>query len=97
MEILRMRHHILIHVLFKRRNHGSMVSHSHSSSRFLPSKLSLMSLVHGWNKMKCTPPTFFLQFRNDNSHGILIGSQNVGIMEVWYHILIPLQDSYHPN
>ncbi|KAI8559949.1 hypothetical protein RHMOL_Rhmol04G0216300 [Rhododendron molle] len=41
MGILRVRHHIPIHVSFKRQNHESIVSHSHSSSRFLSSKLSL--------------------------------------------------------
>ncbi|KAI8542151.1 hypothetical protein RHMOL_Rhmol08G0116500 [Rhododendron molle] len=43
MGILRVQHHIPIHVPSKRRNHGSMVSHFHSSLRFLPSKLSLSS------------------------------------------------------
>ncbi|KAI8554943.1 hypothetical protein RHMOL_Rhmol05G0135200 [Rhododendron molle] len=41
MGILRVRHHIPIYVPSKHRNCGSMISHFHSSSRFLPSKLSL--------------------------------------------------------
>ncbi|KAI8558895.1 hypothetical protein RHMOL_Rhmol04G0131800 [Rhododendron molle] len=41
MGILRVWHHILILVPSKRRNHENMVSHSHSSSKFLSFKLSL--------------------------------------------------------
>ncbi|KAI8550137.1 hypothetical protein RHMOL_Rhmol06G0081100 [Rhododendron molle] len=45
MGILRVQHYIPIHVPSKCRNHGSMVLHSHSSSRFLPSKLSLCLII----------------------------------------------------